>query len=67
MITSILLLAAAAAMILALAAPSVFLRHNLTLPLLGSSEATDRDAERVDAELRAIISMRDMTSMREHG
>ncbi len=55
-------------MVLALAAPSLFLRHNLTLPLLGSSEATDRDAQRVDAELRAIISMRDTTtSMREHG
>ncbi|MCM6773409.1 hypothetical protein NDR87_07985 [Nocardia sp. CDC159] len=66
MIASLLLLAAAAAMITALAAPSLFLRHNLTLPLLGWTDVTDRDADRVDAELRAIISMREQ-SVHEHG
>ncbi|MFF0490656.1 hypothetical protein ACFYTQ_16685 [Nocardia sp. NPDC004068] len=67
MIASLLLLAAAVAMILALAAPSLFLRHNLTLPLLGSTDHTDRDAERHEADLRAIVSLRGQGSMREHG
>ncbi|MFJ1461322.1 hypothetical protein [Nocardia sp. N2S4-5] len=39
----------------------VFLHHGLTLPPTGSSAVDDRDAQRVDLELRAI------TAMREHG
>lgn len=39
----------------------VFLHHGLTLPPTGSSTIDDRDAQRVDQELRAI------TAMREHG
>ncbi|MFI5781630.1 hypothetical protein, partial [Nocardia sp. NPDC051570] len=62
MTTSLLLLVAAAAIILTLVAPAVFLRHNLTLPLLGSSNVPDRDTDRVNAELRAITSIRETTS-----
>ncbi|MBF6330231.1 hypothetical protein [Nocardia transvalensis] len=61
MLSSLLLLVAAGALLLALATPSVFMHHGLTLPPLGSTDVIDRDAQRVDAELRAMVAMR------EHG
>ncbi|MBF6174036.1 hypothetical protein [Nocardia blacklockiae] len=39
----------------------VFLHHGLTLPPTGYSAVDDRDAQRLDLEIRAI------TAMREHG
>ncbi|GAB2705841.1 hypothetical protein [Nocardia thraciensis] len=37
----------------------VFLHHGITLPPTGSSNIDDRDAQRIDIELRAITGMRE--------
>ncbi|MBB5918083.1 hypothetical protein BJY24_006995 [Nocardia transvalensis] len=55
-----ILLTALFALLIVLAA-RVFLHHGITLPPTGSTAIDDRDAQRIDLELRAI------TGMREHG
>jgi hypothetical protein len=48
-----------AILFLTFTALSVFLYHRLGVRLTGSTNVVDRDAQRIQTELRAMLAMRD--------